>query len=292
MKTEGEGQLLRIYIGESDRWEGRPLYEAIVRAAREQGLAGATALRGIEGFGATSRIHTVKVLRLSEDLPIVVEIADQPDRIAAFMPTIDKMVREGLATVENVKVLVYRHEDGNAAPADDELQLETAEPPSVEALALSTRQREELHATDRAGQILEWAKQSAASSHRVFIDSVDVLLAMLRDVGGVAQRALASLRIDATTVERCLREEVSRDNPSDAFLEALEVKGAAEARWLDHHNVGAEHLLLALCEIRPSAATDVLMRLGAQPREICKEILEGLGHRDDWQRWLADHPDM
>src|SRR5688572_1056086 len=127
MRNEGEGQLLRIYIGESDRWEGRPLYEAIVRVAREQGLAGATALRGIEGFGATSRIHTVKVLRLSEDLPIVVEIADRPERIAAFMPTIDKMVREGMVTLENVKVVVYRHQSEDSQPAEDELQLESSD---------------------------------------------------------------------------------------------------------------------------------------------------------------------
>jgi len=109
MKIEGDGQLLRIFIGESDRWEGRPLYEAIVLAAREQGLAGATVLRGLEGFGATSRIHTVKILRLSEDLPIVIEIVDQADRIQGFLPTLDKMVTEGMVTLEKVNVLVYRH---------------------------------------------------------------------------------------------------------------------------------------------------------------------------------------
>src|SRR3972149_7808655 len=103
MKIEGEAQLLRIFIGESDRWEGRPLYEAIVRAAREQGLAGATALRGIEGFGASSRIHTVKILRLSEDLPIVVEIVDRPERIAAFFPTIDEKIAEGMGTLGKVR---------------------------------------------------------------------------------------------------------------------------------------------------------------------------------------------
>jgi ATP-dependent Clp protease ATP-binding subunit ClpA len=89
-----------------------------------------------------------------------------------------------------------------------------------------------------------------------------------------------------------LRDEVSRDDTSGAFLTALQEKSMAEARWLGHRYVGTEHLLLALCEIRPSAATDVLMRLGTQPREICKEVLEILGHLDDWQRWLADHPDM
>jgi len=81
MKIEGDGQLLRVFIGESDRSGGRPLYEAIVRKARERGLAGATVLRGLEGFGAKSRIHTAKILRLSEDLPIVIEIVDRPERI-------------------------------------------------------------------------------------------------------------------------------------------------------------------------------------------------------------------
>ena len=147
MKVEGEGQLLRIYIGESDRWEGRPLYEAIVRAAREQGLAGATALRGIEGFGATSRIHTVKVLRLSEDLPIVVEIADRPERIAAFMPTIDKMVGEGMVTLEKVDVFVYRHQiDGQ--PDDDELQVDSSDYLPVP----ENSQSKQLKLSERAGQ--------------------------------------------------------------------------------------------------------------------------------------------
>lgn len=109
MKIEGEGQLLRIFIGESDRWEGRPLYEAIVRKAREAGLAGATVFRGLEGFGAHSRIHTAKILRLSEDLPIVIEIVDQEDRIHGFIPELDKMVEQGLITIEKVHVLAYRH---------------------------------------------------------------------------------------------------------------------------------------------------------------------------------------
>ncbi len=114
MKIEGEGQLLRIFIGESDHWEGRPLHEAIVLAAREHGLAGATVLRGLEGFGASSRIHTVKVLRLSDDLPMIIEIVDRPDRIAGFLPTLDKMVTEGMVTLEKVNILVYRHNDGTS----------------------------------------------------------------------------------------------------------------------------------------------------------------------------------
>jgi len=109
MKLEGEGQLLRIFVGESDRHEGRPLHEAIVLLARERGLAGTTVLRGIAGFGAASRIHTTKILRLSEDLPIVIEIADRADRIAAILPELDKMVGEGLMTLEKVHIVKYRH---------------------------------------------------------------------------------------------------------------------------------------------------------------------------------------
>ena len=109
MKISEDGQLLRIFIGESDRWHGKPLYEAIVLKAREMGIAGATMLRGLMGFGAASRIHTAKILRLSEDLPIVVEIVDSADKIEALLPIIDEMVEEGLVTLEKVKVIQYRH---------------------------------------------------------------------------------------------------------------------------------------------------------------------------------------
>lgn len=107
MKLEGEGKLLRIFIGESDRWEGQPLYEAIVRRVREAGGAGATVLRGIEGFGAHSRIHTARILRLSEDLPIVIEVVDRADRIEGLLPLLDEMIREGLVTIERVDILKY-----------------------------------------------------------------------------------------------------------------------------------------------------------------------------------------
>ena len=108
MKIDGEGELLRIFIGESDRWHGKPLSEAIVLRARELGLAGATVLRGLEGFGAHSRIHTSSILRLSQDLPIVVEIVDARERIEAFLPVLDEMVHEGMITVEKVRVIAYR----------------------------------------------------------------------------------------------------------------------------------------------------------------------------------------
>jgi len=109
MKIEGPAMLLRIFIGESDRWQGKPLYQAIVLKVREAGLAGATVLRGLEGFGAHSRIHTARILRLSEDLPIVVEIVDREDRIRELIPALDEMVSEGLMTLESVQVVMYRH---------------------------------------------------------------------------------------------------------------------------------------------------------------------------------------
>ena len=108
MKLEGEGQLLRIFIGEADRWHGRSLYEAIVLRAREAGLAGATVLRGLMGFGAKSHLHMAKVLRLSEDLPIVIEIVDRAERIDAFLPVLDEMVADGLVTLERAQVITYR----------------------------------------------------------------------------------------------------------------------------------------------------------------------------------------
>ncbi len=118
MKLPSAAERLRIYIGESDKFEGRPLYEVIVEEARHQGLAGATVLRGMLGFGAHSRIHTAKILRLSEDLPMVVEIIDQPDRIAAFLPKLDSLVGEGLVTRESVNVILYRHEKKGASGSE------------------------------------------------------------------------------------------------------------------------------------------------------------------------------
>ena len=103
-----QGQLLRIFIGESDHYQGKPLYEWIVLKARESGLAGATVIRGIEGFGAASRIHTAKILRLSEDLPLIIEIVDTAQNIEAFIPQIDMAITEGLATLENVNIRLYR----------------------------------------------------------------------------------------------------------------------------------------------------------------------------------------
>jgi PII-like signaling protein len=115
MKIAGPGMLLRIFIGESDRWHGRTLHEALLLKARESGLAGATVVRGVGGFGAHSRIHTAKVLRLSEDLPMIIEIVDREDRIRAFIPTCDEMIVEGLITLERVEILKY---SAGAKPLD------------------------------------------------------------------------------------------------------------------------------------------------------------------------------
>ena len=114
MKLEGEAQLLRVFMGESDKWHGRPLYEAIVMKARELHMAGATVLRGPMGFGAHSRMHTVKILRLSEDLPMIVEIVDSEEKMSTLLPYIDQMVVEGLITLEKVHVIKYSANGGDA----------------------------------------------------------------------------------------------------------------------------------------------------------------------------------
>ena len=109
MKLSETGQLLRIFIGESDQWHGEPLYRAIVMKARELGLAGATVLRGPMGFGANSRMHTANLLELSSDLPVVIEIVDSADKVESLLPFLDETVAEGLITIEGVRVLRYRH---------------------------------------------------------------------------------------------------------------------------------------------------------------------------------------
>jgi PII-like signaling protein len=108
MNLPRDAILLRVHVGESDRFRGRPLYEAIVLKARELHLAGATVLRASMGYGASSRLHTAKLLRLSEDLPIVIEIVDAEEKIDAFLPHLEEMVTEGLVTLERVRVLAYR----------------------------------------------------------------------------------------------------------------------------------------------------------------------------------------
>ena len=114
MTLPEEGHLLRIFVSEADKYDGLPVYEWIVREAREHGLAGATVLRGMEGYGASSVVHTAKILRLASDLPVVIEIVDTIDRIESFMPKVDEAVAEGLATIERVQIRLYRSRKDNS----------------------------------------------------------------------------------------------------------------------------------------------------------------------------------
>ncbi len=118
MHIPEDAVLLRIFVGESDRWHHQPLYEAIVLKARELHLAGATVLRGPMGFGKSSRLHTAKILRLSMDLPLVIEIVDAEEKIRAFLPALDEMMKGGLVTLEKVKVIHYRADPELPAPPE------------------------------------------------------------------------------------------------------------------------------------------------------------------------------
>jgi uncharacterized protein len=111
MKIPVEGNLLRIFVGEQDKWHGAPLYEAIIQLARKEGMAGATAIKGFMGFGAKSHRYTSKLLRLSEDLPIVIKMGDSDERVHAFLPHLDELVKDGLMTLERVRVIMYRTVD-------------------------------------------------------------------------------------------------------------------------------------------------------------------------------------
>jgi CBS domain-containing protein len=117
MATVGNALRMRIYIGDFDQWHHRPLYEALVMMAKREGLAGATVFKGIAGFGAHSKVHTASIVRLSEDLPILVEFVDQPERIEHIRPFVDAMVREGLVTIDPVEVIIYRSRELRSLPA-------------------------------------------------------------------------------------------------------------------------------------------------------------------------------
>jgi PII-like signaling protein len=108
MRSEGTAKLVRIFLGESDRWKGQPLYVAIVEKMRAAGLAGATVFKGILGFGAHSVLHAARIVDLSSDLPIAIELVDSAEKIDAFLPILDEMVGEGLVTVENVSIIAYK----------------------------------------------------------------------------------------------------------------------------------------------------------------------------------------
>jgi uncharacterized protein len=118
MHLPHDAMLLRIFIGESDRWHHQPLYEAIVLKAREMHMAGATVLRGPMGYGKSSHLHTSKILRLSLDLPVIIEIVESEEKINGFLPVIDEMMKGGLVTLEKARVIDYRADEENAIGAD------------------------------------------------------------------------------------------------------------------------------------------------------------------------------
>ncbi|MGB9840760.1 DUF190 domain-containing protein [Thermovenabulum sp.] len=113
MKLQGRGKLLKIYIGESDKWHGENLFNAIVKMAKKEGMAGATVYRGIEGFGASSRLHTAKIIRLSEDLPVIIEIIDSEEKINNFLTKLDEMINEGLIILQDVDIIKYTSKEHN-----------------------------------------------------------------------------------------------------------------------------------------------------------------------------------
>ena len=170
MRFEGEGKLLRIFVGESDRSGGKPLYQAIVEKAREQGLAGATVLRGIEGFGASSHQHTSRILRLSEDLPVVIEIVDTAETVERVLPAFDEMIGDGMVTVERVQVLTYRASPRKSSVIEDRLRIlaEQSEGSGGELtleVEESIRAAHEYGATER--QIAEAARVSESEIRRI-----------------------------------------------------------------------------------------------------------------------------
>jgi PII-like signaling protein len=152
VRFEGERTLLRVFIGEADRFGSRPLHQALVERARAEGVAGATVLRGIEGFGASSRVHTTRILRLSEDLPVIVEVVDTEERIQGLIPIFEEMLSDGLMTLERAEVLLYRGRGGDDGPTAtvvrDRLRILTEQ---VSALDGSVDGHvDELHASVRA----------------------------------------------------------------------------------------------------------------------------------------------
>ena len=121
MRIEGQGMLARIYIGERDQWHGKPLVQAIVRVLRERGMAGASSFLGMEGFGASSHLHTTRILSLSQDLPVLIEFVDTEAKVRAVLPELDMMVKDGLITLERVEVIAYRADSaGGATPSVDQ----------------------------------------------------------------------------------------------------------------------------------------------------------------------------
>ena len=188
-----EAHRIRIYIGESDRWRNRPLYAAILEALKKNGIAGATVLRGVAGFGAHSRIHTAAILRLSQDLPLVIEVIDSPESIARALDVLTPMVREGLITLDEVQVIKYTHRYLNPLPADK---------PVTDVM---TREIVTLQPDLSVAQAWKWMLKHAIKAMPV-VDSSQRVLGMLTDEdlihrAGVKQHLSVASRLDAETLQ-------------------------------------------------------------------------------------------
>jgi len=172
MRFSREGKLLRIFIGESDHYDGKPLYQALVERARTEGLAGATVIRGIEGYGASSHVHTSRILRLSEDLPVIIEIVDTGENVERILPIVDEMVGDGMVTVERVEVLTYRARGRKSEQVVDRLRMLAEEarqlaasPQKTNLLASSVQAAHEYGASEQ--QIAEASGLPLADVRRI-----------------------------------------------------------------------------------------------------------------------------
>ena len=225
-----DAKLLSIYIGESDKWRGRPLYAAILDALRAEGIAGATVVRGVAGFGAHSHIHTAAILRLSEDLPLCIQVVDNPDRIAHAIDLIGPMVNEGLMTSEDIQVVKYTHRYLNPLPADklvDELMTR-----EVTTLA------PEMSVADAWQKMLDTLLKALP-----VVDKGGAVVGMLTDEdllerAGLQQRLSVAEKLDAEH----LKEEVERLRQSPLTVAEVMSKPAITVRASDHLGMAAARM--------------------------------------------------
>ena len=228
-----DAQLLTIFIGESDKWRGRPLYSAIIDLLRAEGIAGATVLRGVAGFGAHSHIHTASILRLSEDLPLCIQVVDKPDRIAHAIDLVSPMVREGLVTVEDLHVIRYTHRYLNPLPADKYVE----EVMTREVVTLSP----DLSVAQAWQKMLDTLLKALP-----VVDKDSAVLGMLTDEdllerAGLQQRLSVAKRLDAST----LKDEIARLGTSSLSVAEVMSKPALTVRAKDSLGVAAARMAKA-----------------------------------------------
>ncbi|HVM73192.1 MAG TPA: DUF190 domain-containing protein [Anaerolineales bacterium] len=228
-----DAQLLTIYIGESDRWRGRPLYAAILDTLRVEKIAGATVLRGVAGFGAHSHIHTASILRLSEDLPLCIQVVDKPDQIAHAVDIVGPMVREGLVTVEDIQVLKYTHRYLNPLPADKYAE----EVMTREVVSLSP----DISVADAWQKMLDTLLKALP-----VVDKDGAVLGMLTDGdllerAGLQQRLSVAKKLDGST----LKAEIARLVASPLTVSDVMSKPAITVRARDSLGLAAARMAKA-----------------------------------------------